>query len=238
MSDQTVDDIARTCLRPIRGCATDDQYCEALSRVTAAIEAKRPTAPDHQQKGLNNIEANWVHVEAGAPAPANATHVILATSAYEKLRKRTTPDDGLVMTLRGLAMRMQGRVEAIEDRDGKEGAITGIGVGIGYLLARDLAKNLTRAADVLCDVNALDAVVHELGIEDSDTTPSEAVAKLKAELEDHELNRGRLRLWLEFIQHNCTSPEAREYAGEALNGAHVPEGYDWDERSGRYDSLP
>lgn len=48
----------------------------------------------------------------------------------------------------------------------------------------------------------------------------------------------RLHLWMEFIQHNSTSPEAREYAGEALNGAHVPDGYDWDERSGRNDFLP
>lgn len=234
----SVDDIARSCLRPIRGCATDDQYCDALSRVTAAIEAKQAALTGLQQKGLNNIEASWHHVEAGAPAPVDATHVILSASAYEKLRKHTVPDDGLAMTLRGLALRMQGRVEAIEDRDGKDGAVTGPGVGIGYLLAKDLAKNLTRAADVLSDVNELDAVVHELGIEDSDTTPAEAVRALKEELEEATLARGRLRLWLGFIHHNCTSPEAREYAGEALNGAHVPEGYDWDERSGRDDFLP
>ena len=35
----------------------------------------------------------------------------------------------------------------------------------------------------LSDVNDLDAVVHALGIEDSDTTPAEAVAELKAEIE-------------------------------------------------------
>lgn len=40
----------------------------------------------------------------------------------------------------------------------------------------------------------------------------------------------RLHLWMEFIQHNSTSPDAREYAGEALKGEYVPEGYDWDER--------
>lgn len=57
--------------------------------------------------------------------------------------------DFLVMKLRGLALRMAGRVEAIEDRDGKEGAITGIGVGIGYLLARDLTKALSEAADFI-----------------------------------------------------------------------------------------
>ncbi|HEY4153528.1 MAG TPA: hypothetical protein VGM38_09425 [Pseudolysinimonas sp.] len=59
------------------------------------------------------------------------------------------------------------------------------------------------------------------------------VIRLHAMIEEMTLGRERLRLWLEFIQHNCTSPEAREYAGEAMNGAHVPEGYDWDERSGR-----
>lgn len=57
--------------------------------------------------------------------------------------------DALMMNLRGLALRMQGRVEAIEDRDGKEGAVTGIGVGIGYLLAKDLAKALSNAADFI-----------------------------------------------------------------------------------------
>lgn len=57
--------------------------------------------------------------------------------------------DFLVMELRGLALRMQGRVEAIEDRDGKDGAVTGRGVGIGYLLARDLARTLSEAADFI-----------------------------------------------------------------------------------------
>lgn len=35
----------------------------------------------------------------------------------------------------------------------------------------------------LSDVNDLDAVVHALGIEDSDETPAEAVAELHAEIE-------------------------------------------------------
>lgn len=35
----------------------------------------------------------------------------------------------------------------------------------------------------LSDANNLDAVVHELEIEDSDTTPAEAVKELKAEIE-------------------------------------------------------
>ena len=35
----------------------------------------------------------------------------------------------------------------------------------------------------LSDINDLDAVVHALGIEDSDTTPAEAVAELKVEIE-------------------------------------------------------
>ena len=63
--------------------------------------------------------------------------------------QRVTTRDALVMNLRGLGLRMQFRVEAIEDRDGKVGAVTGRGVGIGYLLARDLGKNLTAAADML-----------------------------------------------------------------------------------------
>ncbi|MDE2232522.1 MAG: hypothetical protein KGJ90_00120 [Patescibacteria group bacterium] len=55
----------------------------------------------------------------------------------------------LVTNLRGLELRMQGRVEAIEDRDGKESAVTGRGIGIGYLLARDIAKALAEAAAIL-----------------------------------------------------------------------------------------
>lgn len=57
--------------------------------------------------------------------------------------------DILLMKLRGLALRMQGRVEVIEDRDGKDGAVTGNGIGISYLLARDLAKALSNAADFI-----------------------------------------------------------------------------------------
>lgn len=53
-----------------------------------------------------------------------------------------------------------------------------------------------------------------------------AYEKMRADAEDNELNRGRLRLWMEFIRLNCTSPEAREYAGAALNGDHVPEGFE------------
>lgn len=36
----------------------------------------------------------------------------------------------------------------------------------------------------LSDINNLDEVVHELGIEDSFTTPAEAVRKLKQQLEE------------------------------------------------------
>jgi len=57
--------------------------------------------------------------------------------------------DVLLMKLRGLALRMQGRIEAIEDRDGKGGAVTGNGIGISYLFARDLAKALSDAADFI-----------------------------------------------------------------------------------------
>jgi hypothetical protein len=53
----------------------------------------------------------------------------------------------LARNLRGLAARMHYRVEAIEIRDGKGApAITGRGIGIGYLLAKDLAEALSEAA--------------------------------------------------------------------------------------------
>lgn len=45
----------------------------------------------------------------------------------------------------------------------------------------------------LSDANDLDAVVHELGIEDSDTTPAEAVRELKAEIERLRASEAELR---------------------------------------------
>ena len=49
-------------------------------------------------------------------------------------------------------------------------------------LAREIAA-LPAMRTPLSDANDLDAVVHALGIEDSDTTPAEAVAELQAEIE-------------------------------------------------------
>jgi hypothetical protein len=56
----------------------------------------------------------------------------------------------IARNLRGLAARMHYRVEAIEIRDGKGApAIEGRGIGIGYLLAKDLADALSEAADFI-----------------------------------------------------------------------------------------
>lgn len=35
------EEVSHQCLRPIRGCATDDQYCDALERVKIALAASR-----------------------------------------------------------------------------------------------------------------------------------------------------------------------------------------------------
>ena len=53
----------------------------------------------------------------------------------------------LGLDLRALAFRMQCRVDAIRERDGVDGAVTGPGIGIGYLFARDIAGTLNRGAD-------------------------------------------------------------------------------------------
>lgn len=56
----------------------------------------------------------------------------------------------LVMNLQGLARRMRSRVESMIRRDGSEdAAVTGRGVGIGYLLARDAARTMDKAATEL-----------------------------------------------------------------------------------------
>lgn len=52
-----------------------------------------------------------------------------------------------------------------------------------------------------------------------------AYEQMRAELENATLGRGRLRLWLEFIHLNCYG-DAKEFAGEALIGNHVPEGFE------------
>lgn len=80
-------------------------------------------------------------------------------------------------------------------------------------------------AALLADVRVLDRVIHILGIEDSHEDPAEKLASLQADLEEATLARGRLRLWLEFIHLNC-SGDAKEFAGEALIGNHVPEGFE------------
>jgi hypothetical protein len=54
----------------------------------------------------------------------------------------------LLMNLRQLGFRMQSRVERIEERDG-ENAVTGPGVGISYLFARDIVRALDQAATML-----------------------------------------------------------------------------------------
>jgi len=54
----------------------------------------------------------------------------------------------LAGNLRQLYSRMQFRVEAIEERDGK-GAVTGAGIWISYLMAKDIARVLAKAAEVI-----------------------------------------------------------------------------------------
>lgn len=49
--------------------------------------------------------------------------------------------------------------------------------------AADEIDSLRGSAMPVSDIRDLDAVVHALGIEDSDTTPTEAVAELQAEIE-------------------------------------------------------
>lgn len=59
--------------------------------------------------------------------------------------------DMLRLNLCSLAFRMQCRVDSCVERDGPEGAVTGRGVGISYLLARDLVMALEQAHAALED---------------------------------------------------------------------------------------
>jgi hypothetical protein len=55
-----------------------------------------------------------------------------------------------VMNLKVLAARMQSRVDyCVEKAESKEAAVTGSGVGIGYLFACDLARGMADAAAFL-----------------------------------------------------------------------------------------
>jgi len=62
-------------------------------------------------------------------------------------------------------------------------------------------KSITTAVP-LSDANDLDAVIRALGIEDSDTTPAEAVAELKAEIERLHGEIERQKIELEGAVHN------------------------------------
>lgn len=74
----------------------------------------------------------------------------------ERLRTEETMRDEWILagTCRQLAMRMQDRVEMIEERDGAA-AVTGPGVGISYLFAKEIADALKRAAEKLDEGNPL-----------------------------------------------------------------------------------
>ena len=72
----------------------------------------------------------------------------------------------LALDLRALAFRMQCRVDAILERDGTDGAVTGPGIGIGYLFARDIAETLNRGAnfvDALCEARPLSEWHEDIG---------------------------------------------------------------------------
>lgn len=82
----------------------------------------------------------------------------------------------------------------------------------------------------LSDLNDLDAVVHALGIEDSDTTPAEAVAELHAEIERLRAIIARYRMMLRSIARGrldngrpITGRDAQERAQAIL----LEQGDDW-----------
>jgi hypothetical protein len=55
-----------------------------------------------------------------------------------------------ISNLRQLAFRIESRIEKIEERDGSpEAAVTGPGVGISYLLAKDIFRALSESAALL-----------------------------------------------------------------------------------------
>lgn len=59
-----IDSIARHIARPIRGCATDDQYTDVVTRATDALNAAAETL----------VRAGWQPIET---APKDGTRILL-----------------------------------------------------------------------------------------------------------------------------------------------------------------
>jgi len=125
----------------------------------------------------------------------------------------------LGLDLRALAFRMQCRVDAIRERDGVDGAVTGPGIGIGYLFARDIARTLNRGADF---VGAQGASNDELAAERSALADAvrlrQANARLCAlldRLRERMIDRGGMapeRYEIEAALRDCREPPAAERA--------------------------
>lgn len=64
------------------------------------------------------------------------------------------------------------------------------------------------------DVDDLDAVVHALGIEDSNTTPAEAVAELHAEIERLRKIEVRALEWMRFADTEIAIRRADPYLSD------------------------
>jgi hypothetical protein len=69
-------DMARHCARPIRGCATDEQYVEVLDRIIQALSNLRDTA------ACLAGNACLVPPDGGAPSEEEQS---VATSAAEAI---------------------------------------------------------------------------------------------------------------------------------------------------------
>jgi hypothetical protein len=100
----------------------------------------------------DNEFLSWGHLPA--PEEHGSIPVVAQGTGEDDM---TAADPGTITrNLRGLASRMEYRVEAIEQRDGNgAGAIQGRGIGIGYLLAKDLANALTEAATYIEGLRAV-----------------------------------------------------------------------------------
>jgi hypothetical protein len=121
------------------------QYCPYPVEVTE-VEIKRILALTDEE--VLDEAAGW---DEDIQKTAAECRAILGCAVANTHIQTSDADARAMMVLncRSLAFRMQCRVERIEERDGKDGAVTGRGVGISYLFAQDIARALEKAAAML-----------------------------------------------------------------------------------------
>ena len=164
---------------------SDRDHTELIARFTAWVEARRiagGAVPDYTDQAL--FEKVAEALASSAPAPP-ATEPMYDYAPYppavRALQRRPVSADHaeLVARVRKLVAKRGGPFQNIPLA---ARIVTKLADACEALASSTPALPADQMLMPISDVNDLDAVVHELGIEDSDTTPAEAVRALRAQI--------------------------------------------------------